>query len=273
MKYKNKKFLSILFALIVLPMAFPGMPVSAATDSSVTTIYQMNSGGTTSADISIKNGDSVDHNYTLVYDSLPNDFHGYFTKDGKVVREILIPASSESNVTFSVDVPAATTTTKLAVPLNITRDDGKSETLTLSYSMNQDYTVSISSNLSLIKAINGDSITLDIGVTNTGNKDLTSLTLNAEPPYKWITESLEPNTLDLKSGETAIFKAKISIPTSQQAGEYPIKLTCSNAQITSNELTVPVAVSTSFNYFWWVAGSIIVLILFTLFYFKKHGRR
>lgn len=273
MKYNVKISLSLLFALLVLPITFPGMPVLAATDSSVTTIYQMNSGETTSSDISIKNGDSAEHNYTLAFDSIPKDFHGYFTKEGKVIQEILIPASSESSITFSVDVPVTTTTTKLAVPLNITRDDGKNETLILSYAMNQDYTVSISSNLSLIKAINGDSITLDIGVTNTGSKDLTNLTLNAEPPYKWITESLEPNTLDLKSGETAIYKAKISIPTSQQAGEYPIKLTCSNSQITSNELTVPVAVSTSFNYFWWVAGSIIVLILFTLFYFKKHGRR
>lgn len=272
---KNKK--TIYSFLIIFTLVFSYMPPSmkafASDMPSVTTDYQILPGETTSSRLSIENKDTLSHSYSLAFEQMPYDFNGYFTMDGKVIHTIDIPAGQKSIIYFSIDVPASTTTTSLSIPVNITRDNGIKETLTMSYTLNQDYALSIASNVSLMKAINGDTITLEIGVTNTGNKDLTLLTLTTNLPYKWIMDSINPASLNLKAGETGLYTVKVTVPSSPQAGEYPIKISCSNSQVTSNEITVPVAVSTNINYFWWVASLVVILAVFTIFYFRKHGRR
>lgn len=264
--------LLVLLTLIIL-FIIPGRNVFASEVPSITNDYQMLPGETTSARLSIENYDSISHSYSLAFEQMPTDFHGYFMLDGKVTQKIDLMPSHKSILTFSIDVPSNVSLDNLLIPLLITRDDGVKETLAMSYTLNQDYHLSISSNVSLMKAINGDSINLELGVTNTGNKDLADLTPQIELPYKWILTSISPATLNIKSGDTGLYEVKITVPASQQAGEYPVKISCSNSVVTSNELSVPVAVSTSINYFWWVAGLVVLLTVFTIFYFKKHGRR
>lgn len=273
MKYKIKILSSIVFSVLAFIIISPGLTVHASEEIPITTNCEMISGETTSTDIAITNTDTVEHTYTLSYDSLPSDFNGYFKQNNTVVDTVTIHASESDILTFSIDVPTDTATKSLSVPLLFTRDDGVTDTFMITYTLNLDYAVTISNNVTLLKATNGDTINLDVGVTNTGTKDLNGLTLTIDAPYKWVTESVTPETIDLKAGETLGYKVSLIIPTSGQAGEYPIKLTCSNEQITSNELSVPVVVSTNIQYFWWITGIIAALIAFTLLYFKKHGRR
>ena len=272
---KNKKVIYSFLIIFTLVFSYmlPNMKAFANDVPSVTNDYQILPGATTSSRISIENKDSMDHSYSLAFEQIPNDFNGYFTTDGKLIQTIDIAAGHKSIVYFSIDVPVTTTTSCLSIPANITREDGIKETLTMSYTLNQDYALSITSNVSLMKAINGDSIMLEIGVTNTGNKDLTNLTLATNPPYKWVMDSIKPASLNIKTGETGLYEVKVTVPSSQQAGEYPIKISCANSQVTSNEITIPVAVSTNINYFWWVASLVVILAVFTIFYFRKHGRR
>lgn len=273
MKYKMKILLPILFSVFIFSLVSPDMPVHASEKGTITTNCQMFSGETTNTDIAIENTDPVAHTYTLAYQPLPTDFYGCFKQNNSVVTTITVPASASGIVTFSIDVPIDSKTKSLAVPLIFTKDDGSADTFTITYTLNQDYAVAISNNVSLLKAMNGETITLDIGVTNTGTKDLTDLALTIDAPYKWITESVTPQTLNLKKGESGLYKVSIITPASGQSGTYPIKITCSNDLIASTELSVPVQVSTSANYFWLIAGIISALLVFTLFFFKKNGRR
>lgn len=240
---------------------------------SVTSNYQMFPGETTIARISMENNDAKIHTYSLKAGQLPKDFNGYFMLDGKVVDSINIPALQKDIIQFYIDTPTNPSVTEISVPIQLLREDGAKEYLTVSYTLNQDYALSISSNVQSVKAINGDSVRLEIGVTNTGNKELKDLKLQVNPPYKWILENVDPMSLNLSKGDTGLYKLNVSIPSSQQAGEYPIKVTCSNSDIKSNAVSVPVAVSTSANYFWWVACGIIILLVFTVLFFRKHGRR
>ena len=263
--------------IIILTILFSCIPIdkkALASDlPSVTTDYQMLSGEITSARISVENKDIKSHTYSLRFGQLPEGFQGYFSMEGKVIDSLDLSASQKSIIYFFVDVPSNTTITDLSVSLNILREDGVKEALSVSYTLNGDYAVSILSNIKSIKVINGDSINLEIGVTNTGNKELANLNLQVDSPYKWILENVSPTGLNLKSGDTGLYKIKVTVPSSQQSGEYPVKISCSNAEVTSNPLTVPVTVSTNVNYLWWIAGPIVILLVFTLFYFKKHGRR
>ena len=240
---------------------------------SVTTNYQMKAGETTSTRLSVENTDTKNHTYSLKTTQLPKDFNGYFTLDGKVVDSIDIPTSQKSMIEFCIDTPINSTITEVSVSLQILREDGVNEIIYVSYYLNEAYALEISSNVQSFNAVNGNSIRLEIGVVNTGSKELTDLKLQVEPPYKWILEKVEPMSLRLKPNGTGVFVVNVTIPSSGQAGQYPVKATCSNAEIKSNVVTVPVNVSTSTNYFWWVAGGIVILLIFTIMFFKKHGRR
>ncbi|MDD3139523.1 MAG: NEW3 domain-containing protein [Lachnospiraceae bacterium] len=270
----NTTIFSVLFLLtLVFSFMQKDIQVFASEVPSITSNYEMVPGESTNARISLENMDTVPHTYTLNFGQLPEGFNGYFSLDGKVINSITISASQKNLINFFIDVPLNTSATNMSIPLEIIRDDGVKESLSVSFTLNPNYALSISSSIQSIKAINGDSIMLEIGVTNTGNKDLTDLSLQVDPPYKWIVDNVDPTNLTLKPGENSLYKLKVTIPTSGQAGQYPINISCTNSDVTSNSISIPVNVSTSVNYFWWITGIIGVLLIFTILYFKKHGRR
>ncbi len=273
MKTKLKILPALLFTALLFTGMLPSQATFASAGTQITAANEMVSGETTSTTIAVWNTDTAEHTYTLTYDYLPADFHGYFMQNNTVTDTVTIPASESAVLAFLVDVPADTTTKELHISLNAVKEDGTANTFPVTYTLNNEYGVVISNNVTLIKATNGDTITLDIGVTNTGTRDLSGLALSVDAPYKWITENITPENISLKAGETGVYKVSLIIPTSGQAGEYPVKLTCSNDQVTSSELVASVAVSTSVQYFWWIAGVVAVVLVFTLLYFKKHGRR
>lgn len=272
---KTKKTISFLIVLLVMLPFFPALNTTAFAASlpSVTTNYQIMTGKTTSALISVENNDTKPHTFSLKANQLPRDFNGYFTLDGKVVNSIAISATQKSIIQFCIDIPIKPSTTEFTAPLQILRDDGVEESLHLSYTLNQDYALKISNHVQSVKAVNGNSIQLEIGVTNIGNKELKDLNLQAELPYKWLLEKVEQKGLNLKPNESGISSLNVTIPASQPAGKFPVKITCSNADTKSNEVSVPVVVSTSTNYLWWVVCGILILLGFTVLFFRKHGRR
>ncbi|HWT76459.1 MAG TPA: NEW3 domain-containing protein [Mobilitalea sp.] len=274
MNQVKKLIYTLFFSISLLLCCMQTYSIVFANDQSSTiTNYLMYPGETANARLSIENKDIKSHTYSLSFEQLTEGFHGYFSIEGKVIDSIQLSASQKSIINFSLEVPVNPSISDMSVPLDILRDDGTRDNITLNYTLNQDYSISITCNLQSIKAINGDTISLEIGVANTGNKDLSALSLQVELPYKWILERQDPSNLDIKSGETGLYKLALTIPPSQQACEYPIKISCSNTEVSSNSVTVPVTVSTSINLLWWIAGIIVLLSIFTLLYFKKHGRR
>lgn len=235
--------------------------------------YVIKAGETTSARIEVENNDNKAHTFSLKFSQLPQNFNGYFLVDGKTATGIDVAASQKGIIQFCIDTPATPAVTEVYASLQILRDDGIEQNIYVSYTLNQDYALKITNDIKSIKAVSGDTVRLEIGVTNTGSKELMNLAPQVNTPYKWIIEKTDPALLNLKPNESGIFVFDIIIPSSQQAGEYPVSVTCSNPEIKSNEVSVPVTVLTSANYFWWIAGGIAVLAVFTIFFFIKHGRR
>ena len=112
----------------------------------------MVSGETTSTTIAVWNTDTAEHTYTLTYDYLPADFHGYFMQNNTVTDTVTIPASESAVLAFLVDVPADTTTKELHISLNAVKEDGTANTFPVTYTLNNEYGVVISNNVTLIKA-------------------------------------------------------------------------------------------------------------------------
>jgi uncharacterized membrane protein len=131
----------------------------------------------------------------------------------------------------------------------------------------------ITSKENTLSVINGSTAALDIAVVNTGSQQLSDIKPRADLPYKWILEDISPASLTLKPNESGVLTLRLAIPASQNASTHTIKIICSNGTETSNELDIPVTISTNPQYIWWIIGGVVVVSVFTLLFFKKHGRR
>jgi uncharacterized membrane protein len=134
-------------------------------------------------------------------------------------------------------------------------------------------TLDITSRQKSLNVINGSAATLEIELANSGTAEFTDIKPQVDLPYKWILEDISPASLTLKPNESGVFTLRLSVPASQNASTHTIKIICSNGTVPSNELTIPVTVSTSPQYLWWIICGIAVLAVITLLFFKKHGRR
>ncbi|MEI6579924.1 MAG: hypothetical protein WCN92_10760 [Eubacteriales bacterium] len=126
--------------------------------------YQIFPGKTTSGGISVENSDLKPHTYLLKIKQLPNEFKGYFTLNGNKVDRVDIPASQKLIIEFNLDTPVTPSITEVIVQLQFTRDDGVESSLYVSYTLNKDFALEISSHMQSIKALKGTSVRIEIGI-------------------------------------------------------------------------------------------------------------
>lgn len=125
----------------------------------------------------------------------------------------------------------------------------------------------------VLRVVNGRSVMLDVWVKNTGVETQEGLLVNASLPYKWAVESCVPESLTLQPDEKAAVKLQISIPASQNASTHTVILACGNDTAKSNEILIPVAVTSDIAFLWYALGAIVLTALITLILFRKFGRR
>jgi len=229
--------------------------------------------GISSYRISVKNTDINSHKYSLSYGTLPSNFKAEFLLEGKVAKQIEVKAKDTVVVLLQVDVPRNVKAGTEIIKVNVKRDDGQNDMLPLSVTMNNDYSLVLTNQVKGLNVINGKSTSFDIEVKNTGSKLLSNVSLKLELPYKWILQSLNPEKVDLKPGESGLFKVQISIPTSETAGNKSIKLASISGSISSPQSEIVITVQNNPNYFYFVVGFIIIIGIVTLLFFRKNGRR
>lgn len=269
-----KKIKIFFFFLIIsiLLQAF-SITVFAAGNTNISGNYLIVPMGSSAARIMIENNEPVTHIYTLQNNQLPEGFNGYFLADKKVIQTIECPPNSKKLIEFRLEAPEKISQDIVDINITLLCDDKTQTDIPLSFTVNKDYSVEIANNIKKLEIINGDSISLDIAIRNTGNKDLNDLAPSFTLPYKWILESVMPDKINLKPDETGMFTIKISVPASQASGNYEIKAKGVNSDVQSGETVIPVTVNTNINFAWWIIGTLIIAGIVTFLYFRKHGRR
>lgn len=124
-----------------------------------------------------------------------------------------------------------------------------------------------------LRVTNGKSVSLTVKVENTGASQVSGIRPKVDLPYKWVTESVKPENLDLQPGESGSFVLTFTVPPSQNAGTHEIKLICQNGTLESNVLVITAMVSTDIRYLWFITAGVVVVAMIALVYFKTHGRR
>jgi uncharacterized membrane protein len=273
---KYLKGILILFLLLILITAVPvSSSVKAAgnLERGMATDSMISAGGEASYRISITNEDVILHIYTLSCPVFPKEFKTHFLLDKKVITDLEVKAGDSAVIELRVSVPLSAAAGTNSIQAAAKRDDGRINTLPLSLTVNGDYSLSITNRLNGLSGINGQSLSFDIAVSNTGSKDISDVGLKLSLPYKWVVQSINPQKLSLKTGENGMFKVQISIPQSQVSGNYTLKTTAVSGEISSMQMEIPIIVQNNPNYIFGVIVLIAAAGIGTILYFHKHGRR
>jgi uncharacterized membrane protein len=260
-----------------LPVLLSSVSVSASAQPAGTSAFTVNAVASATDEASfrllITNDDSGPHKYLLKYGPVPAVQQAHFTLDGKIVTQVDINAGDGAEMMFAVKLsdgsPAGTT----AIEVQAARDDGQVFILPVSVTVNQDYSLVITSRLDNLSAITGQELSFDISVSNNGNKNLDNIKLSLELPYKWMLQDANPGKLALKPGESGTCKVRVSIPPSQVSGNNIIKVFAVSDNTASPKVEIPVSVHSDPSSLFWVTGIIALAGAGTLLYFRRHGRR
>lgn len=273
MKYTRLMTL-LLFLLIILSLSFPAAAQSTESDNKAVAVDNMiASGGETSFRILIKNDDTQLHKYTLSYGVLPKEFQADFSLNGKVIGQLEVKTGESTVATLNVKASELASAGTTVIGIEAGRDDGRKYFLTVSVTVNHDYSLMITNRMKGLNVISGQDLSFDVSVLNNGSKKLDNIMLSLDLPYKWIQQGTNPERLSLKPGENGLYKVKISVPLSQVSGNNKMKVSAVSGDTTSSKVEIPVTVQNNPSYLIWIIGIIAVAGLGTLLYFRKHGRR
>jgi uncharacterized membrane protein len=235
--------------------------------------YAMKDGEESVAQFLIENNDASAHSYSFKSYNLPKKMESYFSVNSKYAEGLSLQASESAVIQFHLALPADIAEKAIQINIETLRDDGISTTTTLSFTKNSDYSMQLTGTTDNLQVVSGATFSFDVVVTNTGDKDLDALAIKAELPYKWIQNSVNPETLSLKKGESGSYQMNVSVPISQSSGTSSIKVTVSNENTSSAELSIPVRVTSNSNFVWILGGVAVSVAAAAFIYFRKHGRR
>ena len=272
---KIKNILAVAAALLLIGTPFSGAKVMAADSGTpaASANYLIIPGEQSTHRILLENTDSKAHRYTLAAQNLPAGFSSVFMLDGKPTDSVDISSAAKLVVEFRMDTPSSSSKDDFTVLIQLIRDDGQQYELPLSFAVNHDYQMEISNQVDKLQTISGKTITLTVSAKNTGNKDLQDLTLQVDAPYKWVVTGISPEKVNLAPGESGIYTVQVLVQSSQSAGSSNILVTAQNKDAVSQQITIPVTVTSDLNFVWIVLGLVVVAGVGTLFYFRRKGRR
>ena len=233
----------------------------------------MKAGEESVAQFLIENNDTSAHSFNFKPSNVPKDMNSYFMVDSKSAEGLLLQASESKEVQFHLAVPADVAEKTVRITIDVIRDDGVSTAVALSFTKNSDYSVQLTGTTDNLQAVSGGTFSFDVVVTNTGDKELNALVLKSDLPYKWIQNSVSPEALTLKPGESGSYRLNVSVPISQSSGNSTIKITASNENVKSSELPISIRVAANSNFVWILGGAALIVAAAAFIYFRKHSRR
>jgi len=269
-----KKIAVPLFILTALTAAACSSVFAAdIVNSNLTAGCVLAPGETKTVSIFLQNQDQANHSYKLSAKGSANNYELYFSIGGSPADTVMLQPGAKTEVDLNLGLKDAPVQNDDLITVKAARDDGTEENMNLSVQVSKDYAISISSMLNQIDILNGKSAEMTFSVKNTGAKELTAVKIEPELPYKWIATQDSNAGIQLKPGETETVKLTINVPASQAAGNFTAKFSAVSNETKSEQISVPVTVKTSSGIAYWMAGVLLLIVAFTLFQFKKHGRR
>jgi uncharacterized membrane protein len=221
----------------------------------------------------IQNNDPGAHQYKLAAEGNTQNYELYFASGGAPVDSIAVQPGASAEIDLNIKMKGNTSAGTDNLLIKATRDDGKEDNIKLSVMINKDYVLSVSSMLNKIDTLSGKAAEVTLSVTNNGVKELSSVKIEPELPYKWIAGQNSDTGINLKPGETGTLKMSIEIPSSQTAGNFTAKFSAASNETKSDQISIPVTVKTSSNMAWWMIGALLLIAGLTIVQFKRHGRR
>jgi uncharacterized membrane protein len=136
-----------------------------------------------------------------------------------------------------------------------------------------DSPLTVTSTEKTLKVVNGQSVTLHVTAVNTSNTEMSAVNVQIDLPYKWIIQSMAPESLTLSPGESGEFSIQLAVPSSENASTHTLNVSCKSGDITSDIINIPVAVVTNPLYGYVILGSIALMVAATILYLRRGIRR
>ncbi|MHB1419653.1 MAG: COG1470 family protein [Bacillota bacterium] len=274
MKVKKTIMALLMMLLIISSTSVASKALAAGNDvSEISSNLLVVPGTESTSRILIENKDAKIHKFSVGIASLTNGFTAYFTIDGRTAETFDIAASGSKLLEMHLVIPQKVGSDAGIIQVKALRDDGIKYVLPISITVNHDYALEITNQFKKLESLNGQPLTLEVAVKNTGNKELSDIQPKLDLPYKWTINEVLPGKLNLKPGESGVIKVIISVPPTQASGNNTIKIAGFNKNAVSKEVSVPVTVTASTGYAWWAIGMLLVAGVTTILFFRKHGRR
>jgi len=191
----------LLFCLTPFTRSALAAGSSSSSSTELSANYLTVPGGESISRIMIENKDSKTHHYNLQATGLLAGFKAYFTLDGKGMEGLDLTASQKRIVELHLNTPLKAAQDNGFIKVKSSRDDGLEMLMSVSFIVNHDFSLEITNEITKLETMNGKSLSFDIAVTNTGNKELKDLGLKVDLPYKWTLYKLTPEKLSLKPRE------------------------------------------------------------------------
>lgn len=271
------KLIMNLLAVFIFLFTFAGTVFRASAvenhSASITANITVVSGKESVISLAVANNNGKTHQYKLTAQSLPVGFTAWFTHAGIQTDLLELKPYENCILECHISAPAAIQPDLAAFQINLAAEDGSTVAMPVSITVNRDYALEISGGVKNLEMMSGQSMSIDIAVINTGSKELKSLVVKDELPYKWLIESTTPEIITLAPGGQSMFKLDIAVPPGQASGNFSVKMIVLNSDATSNEIVIPVTVKASVGFAWWIAGLVTAVVVTTVLYFRKKGRR
>ncbi len=223
----------------------------------------------------LTNNSGENQTYSLSAEGAPEGWNVTFTPSdaGNATSSVPVDAGATSSITVAV-TPSQNVTAG-EYPLTLTANcAGENLELPVIVKITGSYGLAAATptgNLS-VKAFAGETQDAILSIQNTGNIDLTNVSLNAQASTDWKVTFDQDEISDIPAGESKEVTAHITPAKDAILGDYAVIVTASNDVASSNcDLRVSVQNHTGWGV---VAIVIIVALVFGLGYvIRKFGRR
>lgn len=248
------------------------------TQDTLTAQYQELAGSSTSTfnfSMTLKNNSGDQQGYSLAAPEVPQDWQVKFTTSGsQQISSVNLDAGRSETITVGVTPPVDVEPGKYIIPVTATSTDTP---LKLDFAVHiigtYDMKLTTPTGLLSVDAVAGQGSTVTLKIENTGNADLTNITLTAKStPANW-TVTFDKDTIEtLPAGQRAQVTATIKPAKDAVTGDYVVSIQAKST-LASSQADFRVTVKTSTV--WGIVGIVIIaaVVVALVLVFRRFGRR
>jgi len=248
------------------------------TQDTLTAQYQELAGSSTSTfnfSMTLKNNSGDQQGYSLAAPEVPQGWQVKFTtSSSQQISSVNLDAGRSETITVGVTPPVDVEPGKYIIPVTAT-STGTPLKLDFAVYIIGTYEMKLSTPTGLLSvdAVAGQGSTVTLNIENTGNADLSNITLTAKStPANW-TVTFDKDTIEtLPAGQSAQVTATIKPAKDAVTGDYVVSIQAKST-LASSQADFRVTVKTSTV--WGIVGIVIIaaVVVALVLMFRKFGRR